>query len=293
MKRFIALILSIILLLSACSHTPSTPEETCRLYYFSSDSIGTLHTLEEKIPDASQEDIIRDIYSKLCSPKSKKLVSMIPAGIKLESQSIAGGICAITLSEKYTELPEYTKSIVDTCLTKTFCSLTYIDHIIIMSGNESFEFSDGDFITSTPSTHYDSYTVNLYFANETFDALCADSEIIFPTPGETLEHAVVSKLLNGPESDKMRRTIPVGTQINNIYVSEEGVCVIDFSRAFIDNVSHENITEALTLYSVVNTVTELPMINRVKFLIDGESVRGYAYYDLTKPFTNSSEFLVE
>ncbi|MBQ9985754.1 MAG: GerMN domain-containing protein, partial [Oscillospiraceae bacterium] len=57
--------------------------------------------------------------------------------------------------------------------------------------------------------------------------------------------------------------------------------------------SHENITEALTLYSVVNTVTELPMINRVEFLIDGESVRGYAYYDLTKPFTNSSEFLVE
>ena len=139
MKRFIALILSIILLLSACSHTPSTPEETCRLYYFSSDSSGALHTLEEKIPDASQEDIIRDIYSKLCSPKSKKLVSMIPAGIKLESQSIAGGICAITLSEKYTELPEYTKSIVNTCLTKTFCSLTYIDRIIIMSGNESFE----------------------------------------------------------------------------------------------------------------------------------------------------------
>ncbi|MBQ8004021.1 MAG: GerMN domain-containing protein, partial [Oscillospiraceae bacterium] len=141
---------------------------------------------------------------------------------------------------------------------------------------------------SAPRTYYDLYTINLYYSNVTADGLQADRTTLSLSPDTTLEHAVLSRILTSSSSGKLKSAIPTGTRLNNVYVSE-GVCYVDLSREFTDNVIHDELHEGMAVYSIVNTMTELPMINSVKFLIDGNSPDGYVHYRLGDSFTNNSE----
>lgn len=285
LKRILPLIL-LLLLFSACSVSENN---SFTLHYFAKNDTDTVCTVSKKSKTPSYEETVQEIYELLCVPQSKNHLSMIPSHIHLKDASVLDGVCTLTLSDKYSELSASEVTTINLCLTKTLCTTGFIEKVIITSNGNSSEFSDNDFLTTAPRTFYDTYTVNLYFANETGDALSSDSVIISPTPDETLEHAVITKLLEGPTSENLRSAIPSGTKLNSIQVSEEGVCIIDLSYEFVKNTSHEPIDEAMALYSIINTITELPMINRVEFLIDGETGNSFVHYDLSKPFTNSSE----
>ena len=48
---------------------------------------------------------------------------------------------------------------------------------------------------------------------------------------------------------------------------------MDFSKEFLNK--EDNITDYVAIYSVVNTLVELPSVNKVQFSIDGEQVLKY------------------
>ena len=61
------------------------------------------------------------------------------------------------------------------------------------------------------------------------------------------------------------RTIPKGTVLNSVTIRDE-ICYIDLSREFAELLP--DVTSDATVYSIVNTLCELPSINRVQFTID-------------------------
>lgn len=291
MKKLILLIIPMLLLVS-CSPAPQAGDGSCTLYYFENDKSDKLVGVSKDIDISAAEDAVREVFSCLKSTDDKKHVPVIPGDVGLSDVSLTDNTCRITLSERYLNINETSRIAINACLVKTLCSLPDIDRVTISCENVVNDFTESDFITETPRTYYDMYTVNLYFANEALDGLQADSEIIFLTPDTTLEHAVISRLLMAPSSDKLRIAIPAGTKLNNVYVSE-GVCFVDLSSEFVTNVIHDEIHEGIALYSIVNTITELPMIDSVKFLIDGSDAYGYSYYNISKPLTNASDVFNE
>ena len=68
--------------------------------------------------------------------------------------------------------------------------------------------------------------------------------------------------------------VPAGTEINEIMIKDK-VCYLDLSAEFQKNQSGGPREEALTIYSIVNSLTELPNIQYVQFLIDGQRVETY------------------
>ncbi len=289
MKKMLLLLLSM-LVLTSCSPSGTNNSEVCTLYYFENDDKNSLISVTERLEAASPEQAVYDIFTMLTKPENKKYAPAISEKVKLINASVSNGVCNITLSYHYINLPVSSKIAMDACLTNTLCSLSYIDRVIISCEGISYAYTSSDFITDTPRTYYDTHTVNLYFANESFDGLYGVSESISIPPGTTLEKVAVSRLLSGPASDSLQSAIPHGTQLNDIYVSE-GVCVIDLSAEFVSNAIHDATHEEMTLYSIVNTVTELPMINSVKFLIDGNQGSGYIYFDISKTLTNRADII--
>ncbi|MBQ6902099.1 MAG: GerMN domain-containing protein [Oscillospiraceae bacterium] len=289
MKKYL-LSLLILLLFVSCTENNRAGNESCTLLYFDKAHGHSIISVSEVINAESPEASVKAAFKSLSVSPKKNLKPIISQSVKLLNASVENGICRLELSPGYHRLSAASKTIFDACLTKTLCSFSFVDSIVISCENADYKFSENDFITNSPRTYYDTYSVNLYFSSSSSDGLLCDTEQISLVPGTTLEHAVISRLLEGADSDKMKSAIPQGTVLNNVYVSE-GICVIDFSEAFITNIGHSKAEEGLALYSVVNTVTELPMINSVKILIDGNEGYGYAYFDLSKPFTNDSDFL--
>ena len=59
---------------------------------------------------------------------------------------------------------------------------------------------------------------------------------------------------------------------NKVTVKEK-TCYVDFSKEFLNK--QDDITDKVAIYSVVNTLIELPNVNKVQFSIDGEQVLKY------------------
>lgn len=76
-------------------------------------------------------------------------------------------------------------------------------------------------------------------------------------------------LIEGPKSEKLQSTIPETTKVNKIEL-KENVLWIDLSKEFIQNHKTGAEAESRTIYSIVNTMTQLNEVEAVKFVIDGK-----------------------
>ena len=117
--------------------------------------------------------------------------------------------------------------------------------------------------------------VTLYYKNKTNDMLVPeprliDSKLLIISPYEEL----IKLLIQGPKSEELMGCIPEGTKINNIKIVGN-IVIIDFSQEFIENHEGGVEGETKTVYSIVNTLTELKEVNGVKIIINGEENREF------------------
>lgn len=55
--------------------------------------------------------------------------------------------------------------------------------------------------------------------------------------------------------------------------TKEGICYVDLNEKFIEKLT--DITDEVAIYSIVNSLVELPGINKVQFRINGETVEAF------------------
>ncbi len=86
---------------------------------------------------------------------------------------------------------------------------------------------------------------------------------------ERIEIAALEQLIHGePVTEGAFRVLPPDTRVLHIAVVD-GLATIDFSREVL-NANVGAAGEALGIQSIVNTLTELPEIEQVMFLVEGE-----------------------
>ena len=115
--------------------------------------------------------------------------------------------------------------------------------------------------------------VSLYFYNSNTKSLVPEGRLI--DVKELLEKPydkLMSLLIEGPNNAELSKTIPEGTKINKIELKGDTL-YIDLSKEFIENHEGGEEKENATIYSIVNTMTNLTEINSIKILIDGEENR--------------------
>ncbi|MCK5567336.1 MAG: GerMN domain-containing protein, partial [Actinomycetia bacterium] len=136
-------------------------------------------------------------------------------------------------------------------------------------------------------------TVNIYFAVTGEERILAAEErtIIAGSPGNALV-STMNELLKGPSKSYHFPVIPAGTSLIGAK-AYEGVAEIDLSREFLENSLDSRILDEYIIYSIVNTVTEIPDINGVIFFIEGKRIKMYGNIDLSIPIIRDPDFLEE
>ena len=112
--------------------------------------------------------------------------------------------------------------------------------------------------------------VSLYYKNKDTKELMPEGRVI--DSKELLENPykkLVELLIEAPKNDKLESAIPEGTKVNNAKI-EGDIVYLDLSKEFIENHAGGQEEESLTIYSIVNTLTELTEVNSIKILIDGK-----------------------
>jgi spore germination protein GerM len=127
---------------------------------------------------------------------------------------------------------------------------------------------------------------HLYFSDADHRFLTAEDRTL-AQPDSVVERAraLVYNLIEGSKGPLLR-TIPAETKLLAIYVASDGVAYVDFDRAISNKHPGGSISELLTIFSIVNTLTlNIVEVQAVKILIEGREAKTLAgHIDIRSPF---------
>ena len=83
-----------------------------------------------------------------------------------------------------------------------------------------------------------------------------------------VEKVVVEQLIAGPSEEGFFATIPKDTKVMSI-TTKDGVCYVNLDTAFTSQ--GYDVLGAVTIYSIVNSLTEISGISSVQILVNGET----------------------
>ena len=113
--------------------------------------------------------------------------------------------------------------------------------------------------------------VSLYFPDKETNLLKPEARLV--NVKELMQspyNILIELLIEGPKNDKLKSVIPENTKLLNSLL--EGECLIlDFSGEFLNYNKDDSKEKDNLINSIVNTVTELNEVNKVKILINGQT----------------------
>ncbi|KAB2952740.1 GerMN domain-containing protein [Heliorestis acidaminivorans] len=136
------------------------------------------------------------------------------------------------------------------------------------------------------------FILTLYFADPKGQNLIAEERSIPKT--ESLARSAVQELIKGPGlAGGSLPTVPAGTRLLDINI-KDGVCIVDLSKEFKTNHEGGSAGETLTVYSIVNTLTQFPSVEKVQFLVEGQYIDTIAgHVDVSEAMARHNTMIVE
>jgi len=136
-----------------------------------------------------------------------------------------------------------------------------------------------------------STTVTLYFADRQAQYLVPVQEEVSRGDELDLMEAAVLALLEGPADSSLSRTIPEGTRLLELRV-EEGTVYIDLSSEVVEEHWGGSAGEIMTIYSIVNTLTEFKGVEQVQILVEGQELLSLTgHLDISHPIERNEELI--
>ncbi len=282
-RKFLIVLPIVLLMLSGCMGKQKESDSDYHIEYLNKDKTGIVKVDYE--PSATDTDrMIEEFLEMLAAdPESLDYRKTIPADIYVTSYSVDGVLLTLNFSTTYQNLPTSEEVLRRAAIVRTMIQIPGIDCVAFLvgdspltdtSGNvvgamtqESFIENPGEQINSIQNA-----TLTLYFANEDGSGLVKETRDVYYSSNISMEKLIMEQLLEGPTISGAQSAIPSGTNLVNISVVD-GVCYVSLDETF-RNQNYE-ISEAVVIYSIVDSLSELPTINKVQISVNGDTSGTY------------------
>lgn len=132
----------------------------------------------------------------------------------------------------------------------------------------------------------DKVEIILYYPNSEMEHLVPEIRVVSRS-NERIEEMVVSELLKGTKRKGLKNIIPENVEMLSLDIVDD-IAYVSFSDELY-NKSYGEKEEAFIIYSIVNTLTSIPDINRVQIFINGKAINTlFKYYSVREPLAFSS-----
>lgn len=153
--------------------------------------------------------------------------------------------------------------------------------------------SGADFLDNTGdvTNQYAQEELTLYFASAAGNGLVAEYRSVVYSSNLSLERVVLNQLIEGPSGENGVATLPPTLKVQGVTL-RDNVCYVDFDNAFLDEAL--NVTDTAVIYSIVNSLTELPSVNQVQITVNGSADVSFRNnISLSGRFERSLEYMAE
>ncbi|MCM1039634.1 MAG: GerMN domain-containing protein [Roseburia sp.] len=191
-----------------------------------------------------------------------------------------GGQLTVNFDEHYKEMDNIREILVRAAIVRTLSQVEGVNYISFTVLNEPLADSSGVAIGTMSSdtfidnagneiNTYEKVNLRLYFANENGDRLVEENQrnVVYNS-NMSLEKLVVEKLIEGPAAAGDYPTINPATKIISVTVNDR-ICYVNLDESFLSQ--PYNVTNDVTIYSIANSLVELPNVNKVQISVNGET----------------------
>ena len=300
MKRFMVFFLVSLLFISGCAPKKPAPTEAPKnllqktaVLYFANKEGADLTAVNLDIEEGvTREELPRYVMEKLLEgPTQQDLTRPIRAGTQLISIAEDQGQVTLDVTKEFYHEQSIYDVLALASVVKSLCSIKGVDRVLLTvegqplqtaSGEAQGVLKESDVVFDADALREEESNITLYFSDLNAEYLVKEIRRIQVARGESLEKLIVSELIRGPKSQNAGRTIPQETKIRSVETKDR-VCFVNLSSEFVSKNNVGTSAELLTIYSIVDSLTELSNVDKVQFLIEGEKKDVYHHMVFNEP----------
>lgn len=282
MKKKSCAILMILVLLSSllfagCGSADKTASSGFSVYYINALGDGITALPYELASDGTDARITEALEALAEDPENVDYRRTLPESVRMEEYALDGGTLSIYFDREYADLEGNSEVLVRAAVVETLVQIDGVDSVIFYvadaplldaSGMVVGSMSADSFITDygAETDGLEQTTLTLYFASADGQSLVKKDMDVYYNRSTSRERLIMDYLLKGPETDDAQSALPSGTKVLNVTVTD-GVCYVNLDATLLS--ASSGINANVTLYSMVDSLTELDSINKVQILVDG------------------------
>lgn len=297
MKKAVLVLIGMLLLLSACTKEENTVPDVTEVIDSSisvylidqeSGSLAAYPVISEKDDTAGQiASVIKVLKTGVAEEGYEPTIT---SELQLESINLDGRSVILYIGESVMLMDELDFSLCRSSIIKSITGIEGVDSVEFYvdgypmkdaSGKVYGPFTSEDVVT-TPMNMVMNASVSevnliLYYPDEQGESLIRVDRKVTLSNNEPLEGRIIEELKTVPEGYGLSPVMPEESVLKSVRVSG-GICYIDFNTEFRTKHYGGATGEIMTVYAIVNSLTELPNVSHVQFLIEGvksDSFKGH------------------
>ena len=275
-------------------------ESGYHIEYLNKEKTGILELPYEPVAESTDELIDEFLIQLSTDSGNVDYRKPIPNDVEVVAYSLDGALLTLAFDQDYNNMNPAEEVLCRAAIVRTMtqiegvdCVAFYVDDTPLKdaSGNlvgsmtkDSFVENPGEQINSIQNT-----TLTLYFSNQNGDGLIKETREVHYSSNISTEKLIMEQLLEGPEEADARSAIPEGTKLLNVSVVE-GVCYVSLDATFRNQ--DYTVAEPIVIYSIVNSLSELPTINKVQISVNGDTSGVYRdNFSMSDMYTRNLDYM--
>lgn len=285
--RLFGLLLLLAFMGSGCQGKEETETGVYEIYYLDrNENHISAVSYETDTPKDDTQSLASQLMEQMATQLEKIEYKPVISGFTVKNCILQESQITLNLSVEYESLAPTKEVLVRAALVKTLTQIEGIELIVIQVEGKNLVDAAGETVgvmsadtfidnTGADMKKYEETTLALYFASADGKQLIKVNRTLRYNTNISLEKLVVEQLVSGPIDKKNKENVTsifatLNPEIKIISVNiKDGICYVNLNNGFLNLTG--NVTADTAIYSLVNSLTELPGVLKVQLAVDGET----------------------
>ena len=274
------------LALAGCAKKEVDPSKLYQIFYIS-NSETKIEMREHEMVSVSPDGHLAELIECLnTTPEKLEYKAPFSFNFELKSYKLEDGKLTLDMNEEYYKLSPTNEVLIRAAIVKTLTQVSNVSSVsFTIEGEQLFDtlgisvgtMNAEQFVNNESNDihGYEKIQLKLYFANEAGDSLIEVKRNKTYNTNISLEKLALEELIKGPGEDSsgVYPTINPETKIASSALVKDGICYVNLNENFL--IQPYNVSADVAIYSLVNTLGELPNVYKVQISINGETTGTY------------------
>ena len=278
-KKWCFLFLLVIGLMWCTGCTHDEPASSYQVEYLNKDKTEIIRVGYEPKSESALDLIAEFLVLLSSDSKNVEHRKPIPNDVEVVKYTLEGAMLTIWFDQDFNRMSDTESVLCLAAIVRTMTQIDGVDCVTFYVGDKPLEDARGNIIGTlsadsfieNPGKQINSIqeaTLTLYFSNKAGDGLIKEVREVHYSSNISMEKLIIDQLLKGPQTEGLKSAIPTCTKLVSVSVVD-GICYVNLDSNFKNQ--DYSVKEAIVVYSIVNSLSELSTITNVQISVNGDT----------------------